>query len=81
MSTALEKELSELKSLVASLAGEIKALKAVSLRSSDLTAERLLQIKMIARADAMGDPRPRRLYNAQRRKELEAERHLQGSRS
>ncbi|MFQ5737316.1 MAG: hypothetical protein ACE5GY_10735 [Thermodesulfobacteriota bacterium] len=75
-------EIEELKRLVKGLAAEVKALKAKQdVDEFGLTPERRLAIKMIARADAAGDPGPRREWNRQRRKEFEAERLLQTSRS
>jgi len=77
-----DSRIEELERLVKGLAAEVKELKAE--RGTDefgLTLERRLAIKMIARADAAGDPGPRREWNRHRRKELEAERLLQASRS
>ena len=72
MSKALRAEISALKDMVRELAAEVRVLKQGRQEVEVMMSpERLLRIKMIARADAMGDPRPRRQWNRERRAERE----------
>lgn len=84
MRSKLEKEVAELRAEVRELRCQVARLaspEASAPSASELTPERLLALKRIAAADAAGNPGPRRMYNEERRKELEAERRLPGSRS
>lgn len=75
----LHQEMAELKGLVSDLTGvvkvlvrEVKTLKDTAPEAHGMTPERRLAIRRTAQASAAGNPGPRRSWNEQRAKELEA---------
>lgn len=66
--------------LVNSLVEEVRAIKPIELETGAMTPERRRAIELTARAAVTGDPRARKQWNQERRRELEAGRP-QGPRS